>query len=610
MSASQSGVFSLQEFTDLGAPLVAGRLYTYTQGTTTHKTAYTDKDGSIAHTYTSDGVGGQYIGLNARGELPASLYLAAGSYDITLKDSTGATIWTRRADPVDDSAAALDSAIRADLASTSDVGKGGALVGYRKNYASAVAQLVSTPLDCIVSVSDFMTPTQVTQMMSGVVKPDITTAFQNAINALPRQGSPNWQQWKLLMPIGVATLSAKVSILNQQGGELHMGGTTLNGNFADVMLEIGDSSGSNDVLWFHIFGGQIIQNSTAANSGAVKAVHNYSCSYNNMFIYGGRIAFSLDGNANTINTCTFRGAKDSNVKTGGIGGNCESNKFIGCSNELSDGYGYDLSVSSGIGGFTVIDGGYCERNALGNIYITNTQKTTIRDVYFNLQNNASGVILGGTVGYIYPSPWVKVSDCRVQGGASAKFIEELSATSINCAYEDNTLESGVCDMYGSAQKSVNLRRARKMIQVTNGTSIINTDSTGPSDGWTLSGGGAGNVAAVASVSPYVNGSACSISFANSYQYQQINCPASSLIRVSVWAKCSGALANADVQLWSLGLGGQYAAINTTSTTASRLDIYLTPAMRSSATSFLLLLRNTGTGDNAQFCDIDIEDMTV
>lgn len=129
MIASQSGVFSLQEFTDVGAPLVAGRLYTYTQGTTTHKTAYTDKDGSIAHTYTSDGVGGQYIGLNARGELPAPLYLASGSYDITLKDSTGATIWTRRADPVDDSAAAL----RSDLASTSDASKGAGMVGYNKS---------------------------------------------------------------------------------------------------------------------------------------------------------------------------------------------------------------------------------------------------------------------------------------------------------------------------------------------------------------------------------------------------------------------------------------------------------------------------------------------
>lgn len=133
MAASQSGVFSLQEFSDIGAPLVGGRLYTYVYGTTTHKTAYTDKAGAIPHTYTSDGIGSQYIALNARGELPAPLYLAAGSYDIALKDASGATIWTRRADPGEDTASAYDSAIRADLASTS----GATLIGYKGRTVSA-----------------------------------------------------------------------------------------------------------------------------------------------------------------------------------------------------------------------------------------------------------------------------------------------------------------------------------------------------------------------------------------------------------------------------------------------------------------------------------------
>lgn len=102
MSASQSGDFNLQEFDNLGDPLSGGRLYTYTYGTTTHKNAYTDQAGTIPHTYTSDGIGGQYIALNARGELPAPLYLATGSYDIALKTSAGATVWTRRADPTGD----------------------------------------------------------------------------------------------------------------------------------------------------------------------------------------------------------------------------------------------------------------------------------------------------------------------------------------------------------------------------------------------------------------------------------------------------------------------------------------------------------------------------
>ena len=134
MSASQSGTFNVQEFSDLGAPLVGGRLYTYAYGTTTQKTAYTDHAGAVPHTYTSDGIGGQYIALNSRGELPAPLYLTGGSYDIALKTALGATVWTRRADPVWD--------IVNDLSTSS----GASLVGYLPSGTGAVATTVQSKL--------------------------------------------------------------------------------------------------------------------------------------------------------------------------------------------------------------------------------------------------------------------------------------------------------------------------------------------------------------------------------------------------------------------------------------------------------------------------------
>lgn len=97
---TQPGYFNIQQFTDLGALMAAGRLYTYAAGTTTFKAAYTESTGMTQHTYTPDGTGlpdGQYIALNARGELPAPLYLLDdGPYDITLKTAAGATVWTRR----------------------------------------------------------------------------------------------------------------------------------------------------------------------------------------------------------------------------------------------------------------------------------------------------------------------------------------------------------------------------------------------------------------------------------------------------------------------------------------------------------------------------------
>ncbi len=131
MSASQGGNFSIQEFSGLGALLVGGRVYTYIQGTTTQKNAFIDPTATTPHTYTSDGLGGVYIALNARGELPAPLYLTTGSYDIALKDSTGAAIWTRRADPVGDAVSGLASIVSDTVAFVQQLLTSAGLAGMR-----------------------------------------------------------------------------------------------------------------------------------------------------------------------------------------------------------------------------------------------------------------------------------------------------------------------------------------------------------------------------------------------------------------------------------------------------------------------------------------------
>lgn len=121
MSASQPALFNVQEFTDDGITLVGGRLYTYAFGTTTQKVAYTDPEGTVPQTYTADGLGGQYIALNARGELPTALYLAGtGSYDISLKRADGSTVWTRKATGVDNFQFALTSTTGSNLIGNGD----------------------------------------------------------------------------------------------------------------------------------------------------------------------------------------------------------------------------------------------------------------------------------------------------------------------------------------------------------------------------------------------------------------------------------------------------------------------------------------------------------
>lgn len=149
MAASLSGVYNLQNFTDLGALAAGYRLYTYAAGTTTQKTAYTDAAGTVPHTYTSDGAGGLYIALNSRGELPAPLFLASGGYDIALKTSAGVTVWTRRAIGQND--AANDT-----LTALADPAQGAALVADAKGYSGAQNRTQAGINDDWVSISDFL----------------------------------------------------------------------------------------------------------------------------------------------------------------------------------------------------------------------------------------------------------------------------------------------------------------------------------------------------------------------------------------------------------------------------------------------------------------------
>ena len=152
MAASQPANFNLQEFTDAGQLLVGGRLYTYAFGTTAHKTAFTDPDGVVPHTYTPDSTGDQYIALNARGELPAPLYLGTGSYDLSLKRADGSTVWTRKAEGVENSIRSLmDSLAAPDSA---------ALIRFIQPAPDAVARPTQDKLCEVVSLEDFKLTTE------------------------------------------------------------------------------------------------------------------------------------------------------------------------------------------------------------------------------------------------------------------------------------------------------------------------------------------------------------------------------------------------------------------------------------------------------------------
>ncbi len=190
MPASQPANFNLQEFTDAGQLLVGGRLYTFAYGTTAQKTAFTDPDGTVPHTYTADGAGGQYIALNARGELPAPLYLAAGSYDIMLKRADGSVVWTRKADGVDNSVRSWMAAVAAAAGST--------LVGFIQNVAGAVQQTVADVLSDLLSVKSFG------------LKNDGVTGNSNAMATM--WANLGVSTYEVLVPKGDYLLDASVAI--------------------------------------------------------------------------------------------------------------------------------------------------------------------------------------------------------------------------------------------------------------------------------------------------------------------------------------------------------------------------------------------------------------
>jgi hypothetical protein len=170
MTATLSPAPKLQFFDSAGNPLTGGKVYTYAAGTTTPLSTYVDSTGSTANTNP--------IILDVRGE--ANIWLGSLAYKFVLKTADDTLIWTvdniSNANPLE------------DLANTSDVAKGDALVGFRQSnagglLANSVGQTVHRKLQETVSVFDFMTQAQITDVQNGTYGLDVTTPCQNALNS-------------------------------------------------------------------------------------------------------------------------------------------------------------------------------------------------------------------------------------------------------------------------------------------------------------------------------------------------------------------------------------------------------------------------------------------
>ena len=86
VNLSPVGGVAAQFFTNTGAVLTGGKLFTYAAGTTTPAIAYTSSQGTVAWTNP--------IVLDAAGRPANEIWLAANAYKLVLKTSTGVQLWS------------------------------------------------------------------------------------------------------------------------------------------------------------------------------------------------------------------------------------------------------------------------------------------------------------------------------------------------------------------------------------------------------------------------------------------------------------------------------------------------------------------------------------
>jgi hypothetical protein len=186
-----------QFFDDNGVPLSGGLLYTYAAGTTSSLATYTSSTGLSAHSNP--------IVLDSAGRVPEEIWLTGGlSYKFVLQDANAVLIGTWDNIPGISSADVL----AANLANTSNIALGDALIGFKQTYAlgvmpGAVGKTLNDKMQDLVSVKDFGA--------TGNGTTDDTAAIQAAINLACTYGG------NVYLPAGTYKISAALTFSMNSG---------------------------------------------------------------------------------------------------------------------------------------------------------------------------------------------------------------------------------------------------------------------------------------------------------------------------------------------------------------------------------------------------------
>lgn len=207
-SVSLSPAPKLQFFDSNGNPLTGGKVYTYAAGTTTPLSTYVDAGGVTTNTNP--------IILDVRGE--ANIWLDGAAYKFVLKNANDTLIWT--VDNITSTEAlkayvnAQIAALSADLANTSDVAKGDALIGFRQSNVTgallnAVGRTVHQKFQEMISVKDFGA--------TGDGVTDDTAAIQFAVTAAAAAGKALYFPGGTYIVSSVITLVSNTSLYGDRG---------------------------------------------------------------------------------------------------------------------------------------------------------------------------------------------------------------------------------------------------------------------------------------------------------------------------------------------------------------------------------------------------------
>jgi hypothetical protein len=177
-----------QFFDDNGTPLSGGLLFTYAAGTTAAAATYTSITGLSSHSNP--------IVLDSAGRVPEEIWLAEQtSYKFVLEDANNVLIGSWDNIPGVSSADTL----AANLANTSNIALGDALIGFKQTYAlgimpGAVGKTLNNKMQDLVSVKDFGA------VGDGIA--DDTAAIQAGINLACQYGG------NVYLPAGTYKISA------------------------------------------------------------------------------------------------------------------------------------------------------------------------------------------------------------------------------------------------------------------------------------------------------------------------------------------------------------------------------------------------------------------